>query len=87
MPYHKWTVQEEGRLQDAVKQFGLNWQAIHMYIFQSISPACLKNKYYSRIHNNNAFESVQSSSKCNELDSVQESILQQIRIIIQQGEQ
>ncbi|CAL6073806.1 Myb-like_DNA-binding domain-containing protein [Hexamita inflata] len=56
MSYTKWDQADEFKLKAAVDKYGNNWNMIHKHVFPERGAICLKNKYYSRIHQNKAFE-------------------------------
>ena len=51
MQYHKWTLEEEQLLHVASATHGTNWELLHAKYFPYIAIECLKNKYYSSVHN------------------------------------
>ncbi|CAL6011744.1 Myb-like_DNA-binding domain-containing protein [Hexamita inflata] len=95
MTYHKWTKEEERRLSDGVKYYGLNWEAIQRYCFPQFNATSLKNKYYAVVHHimvkrqakaESSQEVKSSSDASNKSESVvttEEDILARIRMIIE----
>ncbi|CAL6084076.1 Conserved_hypothetical protein [Hexamita inflata] len=63
MSYKKWTHDEEQKLKLAVDKYGNNWDVICAEEFPQRRIVCLKNKYYSRIYNNPAFDCTQDKVK------------------------
>ncbi|CAL6073926.1 Myb-like_DNA-binding domain-containing protein [Hexamita inflata] len=64
MSYTKWDQADEFKLKAAVDKYGNDWNAIHRHVFPERGAACLKNKYYSRIHQNKAFDAP-AKAACN----------------------
>ncbi|CAL6073894.1 Myb-like_DNA-binding domain-containing protein [Hexamita inflata] len=65
MSYTKWDQADEFKLKAAVDKYGNDWNAIHRHVFPERGAACLKNKYYSRIHQNKAFDALDNTVQNN----------------------
>ncbi|CAL6083485.1 Myb-like_DNA-binding domain-containing protein [Hexamita inflata] len=95
MTYHKWTKEEERRLSDGVKYYGLNWEAIQRFCFPQFNATSLKNKYYAVVHHilvkrqakaESSHDVKSSSDATNKSESVvttEEDVLARIRMIIE----
>ncbi|CAL6018596.1 Myb-like_DNA-binding domain-containing protein [Hexamita inflata] len=86
MSYSKWSSQEEFKLKAAVDKYGNDWNAIRKNVFPERGAVCLKNKYYSRIHQNKAFDApVQINTiQEQELNQNEADFLQEIRDLLSQ---
>ncbi|CAL6107033.1 Hypothetical_protein [Hexamita inflata] len=47
---------------ELVQLYGLDWARISQTQFPDVSPVCLKNKYYTRINNNAAYQEKRQDS-------------------------
>ncbi|CAL6028677.1 Myb-like_DNA-binding domain-containing protein [Hexamita inflata] len=65
MQYTKWDQTDEFKLKTAVDKYGNDWSFIQRHVFPDRGAACLKNKYYSRIHQNKAFDSLDKTVQNN----------------------
>ncbi|CAL6028747.1 SANT/Myb_domain [Hexamita inflata] len=72
MSYSKWTSQEEFQLKAAVDKYRNDWAAIQKLVFPERDAISLKNKYYSRIYKNTAFNTTQSKLPENNQDIIQD---------------
>ncbi|CAL6073768.1 Conserved_hypothetical protein [Hexamita inflata] len=63
MSYKKWSHEEELKLKLAVDKYGNDWDVICAEEFPHRRVVCLKNKYYSRVYNNPAFDCQQDKAK------------------------
>ncbi|KAH0575466.1 Myb-like DNA-binding domain-containing protein [Spironucleus salmonicida] len=45
--YHQWSQQELDNLMNAVQIYGKQWNAISQNVLPTLSPTCLKNKFYA----------------------------------------
>ncbi|CAL6011417.1 Myb-like_DNA-binding domain-containing protein [Hexamita inflata] len=77
--YTKWESADEFKLKLAVEKYGNDWDAIHKYVFPERGAVCLKNKYYTKIHQNKAFE---KQTDPNQLSKDEEQLLLKVRQII-----
>ncbi|CAL6007869.1 Myb-like_DNA-binding domain-containing protein [Hexamita inflata] len=78
MTYHKWTKEEERRLSDGVKYYGINWEAIQRYCFPQFNATSLKNKYYAVVHHilvKRQAEGSQEVKNCSDIASKSESLV------------
>ncbi|CAL6076418.1 Myb-like_DNA-binding domain-containing protein [Hexamita inflata] len=62
MAYHRWTDRDYRQLARLVQLYGLDWARISQTQFPDVSPVCLKNKYYTRINNNAAYQEKRQDS-------------------------
>ncbi|CAL6054601.1 Myb-like_DNA-binding domain-containing protein [Hexamita inflata] len=62
MTYHRWTDRDYRQLARLVQLYGLDWARISQTQFPDVSPVCLKNKYYTRINNNAAYQEKRQES-------------------------
>ncbi|CAL5979775.1 Myb-like_DNA-binding domain-containing protein [Hexamita inflata] len=62
MTYHRWTDRDYRQLARLVQLYGLDWARISQTQFPDVSPVCLKNKYYTRINNNAAYQEKRQDS-------------------------
>ncbi|CAL6017676.1 Myb-like_DNA-binding domain-containing protein [Hexamita inflata] len=86
MSYSKWNSQEEFKLKAAVDKCGNDWNTIRRNVFPERGAVCLKNKYYSRIHQNKAFDApVQINNvQEKELNQNEADFLQEVRDLLSQ---
>ncbi|CAL6028885.1 Myb-like_DNA-binding domain-containing protein [Hexamita inflata] len=75
--YTKWEHSDELKLKQAVEKYGNNWDAIHKFVFPERGAICLKNKYYTKIHQNKAFENT------NELNKSEQMVMDFVRKILE----
>ncbi|CAL6056895.1 Myb-like_DNA-binding domain-containing protein [Hexamita inflata] len=84
MTYHRWTDNDYRQLAKLVQLYGRNWRMITQYYFPDVSSVCLKNKYYTKIHKNAAYDKNSQVSDASNIQQYQSSeyIIQQLKEIM-----
>ncbi|CAL6100792.1 Myb-like_DNA-binding domain-containing protein [Hexamita inflata] len=82
MTYHRWTDNDYRQLAKLVQLYGRNWRMITEFYFPDVSSVCLKNKYYTSIHKNAAYDQSSQVSDAYNFQQSSEYIIQQLKEIM-----